>query len=118
MLGTCTQAYITAAPWSATTHNAAGDGVPLDDDHDESDLSPATRADMEVDCAAFYDTHKDAIGDNASGAGHDLWLTRCGHGAGFWDGDWPEPDATTLSDAAEKLGDVFLYVGDDGQIHA
>jgi hypothetical protein len=22
-------------------------------------------------------------------AGHDLWLTSQGHGAGFWDGDWP-----------------------------
>ena len=117
MLDTFTQAYITAALWSSTTHNAAGDDVPLDQDYDESDLSDATRAAMESDCAAFYETHKDAIGDNAAGAGHDLWLTRCGHGAGFWDGDWPEPDATTLSDAAEKLGDVFLYVGDDGEIH-
>ncbi len=23
-------------------------------------------------------------------AGHDFWLTRQGHGAGFWDGDWPD----------------------------
>jgi len=29
-------------------------------------------------------------------AGHDFWLTRNGHGAGFWDGDWPETgDALT-----------------------
>jgi|TARA_R110000744_G_scaffold366338_1_gene475354 hypothetical protein len=24
--------------------------------------------------------------------GHDFWLTRNGHGAGFWDGDWNDAD--------------------------
>lgn len=51
-------------------------------------------------------------------AGHDFWLTRSGHGAGFWDGDWPEPAASTLDKASKEFGNVDLYVGDDGQIHA
>lgn len=47
-----------------------------------------------------------------------FWLTRCGHGCGFWDGDWSEPAATILTDAAHAFGNVDLYVGDDGKIYA
>jgi hypothetical protein len=50
-------------------------------------------------------------------AGHDFWLTRNGHGAGFWDGDWPEPLATVLTDAAHAFGELSPYVGDDGLIY-
>ncbi|MCU9611740.1 hypothetical protein OEK97_27930, partial [Escherichia coli] len=51
-------------------------------------------------------------------AGHDFWLTHNGHGAGFWDGDWPEPFATQLTNAANEFNEIDLYVGDDQQIHA
>lgn len=46
--------------------------------------------------------------------GHDLWLTRNGHGAGFWDrglgtlGD-------RLSEAARSLGEAQAIVLDDGE---
>lgn len=52
--------------------------------------------------------------------GHDFWLTRNGHGAGFWD----DPDyyggqdnADALSDIAGKFGEVYAYVGDDGKAY-
>ena len=51
-------------------------------------------------------------------AGHDFWLTRCGHGAGFWDGDRPEPAATVLTKASKAYGEVDLYIGDDGKVYA
>lgn len=50
-------------------------------------------------------------------AGHDFWLTRQGAGAGFGDGDWPEPEATILEEAAEKIGEVWLYAS-RGKIYA
>jgi hypothetical protein len=50
-------------------------------------------------------------------AGHDVWLTRNGHGCGFWDGDWSEPAATRLTKASKKFGEFNLLVGDDGKIH-
>ena len=40
--------------------------------------------------------------------GHDLWLTRQGHGAGFWDGDWREPEATALTEYARSIGDIVI----------
>ena len=43
-------------------------------------------------------------------AGHDFWLTRNGHGAGFRDGDWPEPFAAKLTEAAKRAGERDLYV--------
>jgi hypothetical protein len=51
-------------------------------------------------------------------AGHDFWLTRCGHGAGFWSGDWKEPHASALYALSKEFGNVDLYVGDDGKIYA
>jgi hypothetical protein len=43
-------------------------------------------------------------------AGHDFWLTRNGHGAGFWDGDWREPSASRLTAAAHKFGECNIDV--------
>ena len=83
---------------------------------------------MRADCDRFYDAN--AAGLNCEGvtfgpdfgqdgrAGHDFWLTRNHHGAGFWDGDWPEPQATALTDAAHAFGERNLYLGDDGRIYA
>ena len=57
---------------------------------------------MQSDCAAFYAAHGSQLNeDNCKYrgcpvdeyAGHDFWLTRNGHGAGFWDGDWIAPVA-------------------------
>ena len=50
-------------------------------------------------------------------AGHDLWLTRCGHGCGYWDGDWPAGIGEGLDKLAHGFGEVWLEVGDDGLIH-
>jgi hypothetical protein len=48
-------------------------------------------------------------------AGHDFWLTRRGHGAGFWDGDWEHGDV--LTEKSEEFGNVDIYLGDDGLIY-
>jgi hypothetical protein len=51
-------------------------------------------------------------------AGHDFWLTRNGHGAGFWDREEleiPGPDGRDqlgewLSTAARRFGEIDVYV--------
>lgn len=45
--------------------------------------------------------------------GHDIWLTRNGHGAGFFDRGYT--NETLLEAAAEKLGTVHLFF-QDGEI--
>jgi len=60
-----------------------------------------------------------ATGATPEQIGHDLWLNRNGHGAGFW--DRPElygPITSEHLDAyARALGQVWAYVGDDGFIY-
>ena len=104
-----TEAYVEAALWSSTDDK----GEPLDSGYD---LSKEAHDKMHADCAAFYAANSEHIEDDELG-GHDFWLTRCGHGSGFWDGDWPEPQATILDTAAKAFGNVDLYIGDDGLIY-
>lgn len=128
-LDSFTRAYIETALWSSTTGD--DQGTPLNKDHDWRSLAPETLAKMRQDCALFQEHYGPTIQaaietgevkrgpdfDEWGRAGHDFWLTRCGHGAGFWDGDWPDPMGDHLSDAARKCGNVDLYVGDDGRIY-
>jgi hypothetical protein len=66
-----------------------------------------------ADALAFWSREH---GDEA--IGHDFWLTRNRHGAGFWDRHWREGDSgvahgKALTDAAHPYGETHLYVGDD-----
>ena len=47
--------------------------------------------------------------------GHDFWLTRQHHEAGFPERNLGEV-GDRLTEAADKFGEVHLYVGDDRQI--
>ena len=121
------RAYIQTALWSSSD----GSEESLDRNYDESDLAPDTLASMAADCKRFETECWDIISaaietgevscgpdfDEWERAAHDFWLTRNGHGAGFWDGDWPEPYATQLTDAAHGFGECDLYVGDDGKVY-
>ena len=49
--------------------------------------------------------------------GHELWLARNGHGAGFWDRGLGEI-GDKLTELAHSYGGVTLYIGDDGKIYA
>lgn len=51
-------------------------------------------------------------------AGHDLWLTQAGHGTGFWDRDYWGKYRDMFTKRAENLGEIDLYIGDDGEIYA
>ena len=118
-----TTAYLEAALWSSNDDN----DTPLEDNYDENDIDSKLLAEMKADCTKFQADNANLITDENvavesdccdARAGHDFWLTRNGHGAGFWDGDWTEPAATALTDASQTFGEVNLYVGDDGKIYA
>ena len=113
-----TIAYIEAALWSSTDESTPEGGEPMDSNYDISDLAPETLESMKVDCDSFQGQFWDDIQDDVERAGHDFWLTRCGHGAGFWDGDWPESVDEKLTAASHSCGEVNLYIGDDGRIYS
>lgn len=90
---------------------------PLDSNYNADDIAPETLKKMIADCTAFQkDNDLEGYGD--SQAGHDFWLTREGHGAGFWEEDHGTPEqCAKLEAAAKAFGEFNLYVGDDGRIH-
>ena len=57
-------------------------------------------------------------GDYWDYAAHDFILTRNGHGAGFWDGDWSEPIATKLTELCKKFGEIEIYLSDENLLEA
>lgn len=111
------QAYIVAALWSSTDGSTPEGGDFLDENYGPDDLAPETLEKMKADCDVFQTENATDIEGCEEQAGHDFWLTRCRHGAGFWDGDWPEA-GDRLTAACHKFGEVNLYVGDDGLIYS
>src|ERR1700722_11654535 len=87
--------YIECALWSSYDNSDDNGGDPLDDNYDEEDLAEETMARMRKDCQAFiemnetdlllYSTRYDGEDFPSTAAGHDFWLSRNGHGSGFWD---------------------------------
>jgi hypothetical protein len=102
--------YFEAALWASTDD----DGEPLDRNYDVEDFTRDALTTLLDAVVRFYAmpgvSAAITSGLGPDRAGHDFWLTREGHGAGFWDGDWPEPAATILTDAARKIGPADLYV--------
>jgi len=49
---------------------------------------------------------------DSSSIGHNFWLSRNGHGAGFFD-DYSDK----LQEIAEKMETIHIYVGDDGKVY-
>ena len=109
--------YVEAALWSSHDESDESGGNPLDQNYSVDDISDEALASMRKDVAAFATEHANDIDGEWEQAGHDFWLTRNGHGAGFWDGDWPEEAAERLTEASEAYGESDLYVGDDGKLY-
>ena len=92
-----------------------------DQPDNDAELDTETLVMLQADCASFwYRMHFyiEPAGQTITQAGHDFWLTRNGHGAGFWDGDWPKPWDDMLTKLAKCYGPFETYLGDDGLIHA
>lgn len=107
--------YVATALWATWDDN----GDPLDARFSVEDIDAEALEAMRKDCSAFYDANQalwteDGIEDST--AGHDFWLTRNGHGAGYWDGDYPT-NGDRLTEACKPYGESVLYVGDDQRIY-
>lgn len=110
-------AYIECALWSTTDNADDSGGEPLDKNYTPADIVPEALAKMRADVEKFATEQAEALSvGEPSRSGHDLWLTRNRHGAGFWDGDWPKPQADILTKAAYAMGEVNLYA-DDGKLY-
>lgn len=119
-----TQAYIECALWSSTDDK----GEPLDREHSPDDIDPATLQGMISDCQDFQESNRELLErayalythspewSHESQAGHDFWLTRNGHGAGFWDRGLGAV-GQELTQAAKIYGSVYLSAY-EGKVYA
>ena len=110
-----TRAYIECALWCGVYPDAP-DAEPSDEYYLE-DLTPETLTTMREDCADFQHSHRQKLvdyynmGRSPDDAGHDFWLTRNGHGAGFWGRGLGEL-GDMLTDACKPYGERTLFAVD------
>lgn len=115
--------YCEAALWASTCVAEDGLSITLD----ECEWGPGEKDKRAAECGDFIAYAGDLLVQYAEKhephplrtvwalAGHDFWLTRCGHGVGFWDrglgklGD----DLTT---ACKTFGNIDLYLGDSQEV--
>ena len=116
------RAYLTCALWATHDEREDHEGEPLDKLHTINDIAPETVLGAIEDCKKFREENAEELeGYPEAQAGHDLFLTRCGYGAGFWDRNQKYTTAENESEltiAAEAMGEVWFYVGDDGKIYS
>jgi len=76
------------------------------------DFSPESRVRAEKDCRAFV-TEADAREYEPEKVGHDFWLSRNGHGSGFFDAEYLNEDlATWWQKLAQKAGKCGVSIVD------
>ena len=119
------RAYCECAMWSSHDESDESGGDPIDAHYDLADWSDSAKRGAIKDCRAFQEKAADLLAEAAergfddSSAGHDFWLTRNGHGAGFWDRNvLAEGDlGDRLAAVADEFKEIDLYVGDDGELY-
>jgi hypothetical protein len=105
------QGYVEAMFW--TECNADNEELK---DCTFDDLSEQARDSIHNDCRTFIKKADGLLFDFGEQAGHDFWLTRNHHGAGFWDRGLGAI-GTALTVIAHSFGSSELYKGDDGQLY-
>lgn len=124
-LDSFTQGYVEAIFWLEAADGNDCEGCTL------ADLAPDSLEKIIAECRDFQAslpkdshgrTYLDLAYDYAPNgydehqAGVDFWLTRNGHGAGFWDHGLGEI-GDRLSAAAKACGVQYVYKGDDEKMH-
>lgn len=120
-LDTMFRSYVDCALWA--------DGDDKDDEYQSFEELGLTAADLEPSAAGYMardvekfvaslDERELRMATTTPGTmGHYLWLTKQGHGDGFWasPGTWHYKE-DSLTAKAQALGECYLYLTDDGKI--
>jgi len=116
--------YLAAVAWATIGTSPEGEELESLEDYEFSEDANALAL---IDCTYFVrmalpwlepactDSDEESIPDiTPEMAGHDLWLTRCGHGTGFWDRG--HTYGNVLTGICEKMGNIDPYINDKGEI--
>jgi len=108
--------YLETALWSSSDDS----DEPFDQNYGINDIAQKSIAQAKKDLADFLMKAKKSLPKDVdlSSVGHDFWLSRSGHGSGFFDADYLEDDQQkTLQALAGKFREITPVIGDDGKIH-
>ena len=113
------EAYLEAA-FGTTTDD---DGELLEANYSVSDLSPSAKSRLLNEFFNFVKRVDKLVPDHdfsPADLASDFWMTRNGHGTGFWDNQgkpWQDEEvAKMLTDIAHSFGEQDLYISDAGQV--
>lgn len=115
---TFAKAYAEAALWATTDHDAE----PLNKRFNTDSFSESVWLNILSQCADFLSRPEvQQLADNwdtkdYKQAGHDFFLTRNRHGAGFWDGHWGD-SGKPLTDLSHRFGESQPYDSCDGELY-
>jgi hypothetical protein len=115
-------AYVEAALWSTLDYDRtdeSGHNPHLDANYSVGDIAPETLSEMRSDCEEFatanaedLETYYAKLDYGPEQAGHDFWLTRERHGAGFWDRYYGDDEQ--LRSAVLRLSEAATAYGEFG----
>lgn len=102
-----TKSYLETALWSSELDSFCFD-----------DIRPEHLLQAEKDCSLFIQKAGDLLnGLDLDQVMHDFWLTRNGHGAGFWDGDYEKDIGDRLTELSKEFGELVCLESEvDGKI--
>ena len=115
-LSAMTEGYVSCAFWTAPEDLIAPTSGEFDLSPHRSRIPAAMWAQARRVCERFYNENRaDLSTYPATNAGIDLYLSRNGHGAGFWEDDYTDPPVgDRLQESARKLGEIDIYKGKGG----
>ena len=80
------------------------------DNLDVNDFDVASKHKAKSDCDLFKSKAGSLLdGLDLSAIGHNFWLTRNGHGAGFWDGDYETEVGEKLTEISKQFGEINIH---------
>jgi len=110
------QDYLAAALWASHDDH----GKPLDAKYSIEDFSGEAIERAVSESVEFMENNREDLEKAGRGDygqhGHDFFLTRNGHGAGFWDRGYGAA-GDRLTKATKPYREIHPEVGDDGNIH-
>lgn len=111
--GMFVRGYVEAVLWLTT--DESGESYLEDFINPERGLSPDALAKVEHDCARFLVSTETFNPEQYEQAGHDFFLTRQGHGTGFWDRPeiYGEERAKALAALAKEFREIHPWLNEE-----
>lgn len=105
--------YLVCALWSSIDDN----DEPFDSNYDINDIDQESWDKSEKEITSFVEKAGNLL-DNIEDEqiGHDIWLTRNHHGAGFWDRGYEKSIGDGLTKIAHDLGERNVFLNDNGKL--